>query len=64
MEHRALAVNGIIRESYVEQLGHSVKEKSLSIGVEDVGVRKKHQREGSHSSQKKVIGVRAQEVKG
>ena len=38
---RAQAVKGIRRESYVEQHGQSVKEKSLSMGREDLGVGEK-----------------------
>ena len=40
---RAQAVKGIRRESYVEQFGQSVEEKSLSMGAEDLGVRDKNE---------------------
>ena len=40
---RAQAVKGIRRESYVEQFGQSVEEKSLSMGAEDHGVREKNE---------------------
>ena len=48
------------RQSYVEQLGQLVKEKSLSMGAEDLGVREKNEASARRQSVVLVESHRSQ----